>query len=89
MKEAFGHKLYNERVIMITRKKRVPNKAPSVLIKYWDWMELQESVTKLSLSRQFMLNDATAGQVLNKFVEQGKLKMLPRGAHDKGVWVKV
>ena len=36
-----------------------------------------------------MLNDATAGQVLNKFVEQGKLKMLPRGAHDKGVWVKV
>lgn len=87
--EAFGHRVCNERVIMITRKKRTSNKAPSVLIKYWDWIELQDSVTKLSLARQFMLNDTTAGQTLNKFVEQGKLKMLPRGAHDKGVWVKV
>jgi hypothetical protein len=42
MKEAFGHKLYNERVIMITRKKRKPNKAPSVLIKYWDWIKYEQ-----------------------------------------------
>lgn len=74
---------------MIKRKKRTPNKTSSVLVKYWDWIELQDSVTKLSLARQFMLNDTTAGQILAVFVEQGKLKMLPRGAHDKGVWVKV
>lgn len=88
MREAFGHRVCEERVTMIKRKPKQLNKAPKIVNKYWDWIKTQKSVTKLQMTRRFMLNETTAGQILAVFVDQGKLKMLPRIGKEIGVWVK-
>lgn len=56
MKEAFGHRVCNERVTMINRKKRAPNKAPSVLIKYWEQKIVGIGVKKMKKKRIKKMN---------------------------------
>ena len=84
MKEAFGHKVTYES----TKKKRKVREPNTVLPRtdLLDWMQQKQTFTVLELSRRFLLNPVSVGNILRSYAAKGVIEQLPRGHKEEGVW---
>lgn len=82
---AYGHVMTREEKPKMPRKKK-ETKDWRAKDKYLLFIQEKKTVTKMDLVRRFMINDATAGRILNAFTKTGKCVLLERGGQETGVW---